>query len=151
MVIDKDLKPKPKQPLTCLERVCKVSHSQDKEKAFHKQLKFKTIQKLTNDHPERKISIKSEINPKIPPKIMSTHNIKIKHHTKNQGIWNSFGMENKLIKLDKQRCDTYCDTYIHMIIKQKPQHPYHASYKKSRHLEFICHGKFINQVEHHKV
>jgi hypothetical protein len=52
MVIGKNLKPKPKQHSTCLEIVCKISHPLDKEQAFHKQLKFKTIQKLKHDHPE---------------------------------------------------------------------------------------------------
>ena len=48
----KNLKPKPKQHLTCPELVGKISHSLDKEQALHKQLKFKTIQKLKHDHPE---------------------------------------------------------------------------------------------------
>ena len=52
IVKGKNLKSKPKQPLTCLETMCQISHSQDKTQAFHKQLKFKTIQKLKNDHPE---------------------------------------------------------------------------------------------------
>ena len=90
----KNLKPKPKHPLTCLELVCKISHPLDKEQAFHDQMKINAIQKLKHDHPERKISIKSEINPNIPPKIMSIHNIHIKHHTKNHGNWNSFDRVN---------------------------------------------------------
>ena len=73
-------------------------------------MKIKTIQKLTHGSPERKISIKSEINPKIPQNIMRIHNIKKKHHTKNHINWNSFGMENQLIKLDITRCDTHCHT-----------------------------------------
>ena len=78
--------------------------------SYHKPLKFNTLQKLKHDYPEIKISIKSEINPKVPAKIMINRNIRIKHHTKNQGIWNSVGMTNQLIKLDITRCDTHCHT-----------------------------------------
>jgi hypothetical protein len=84
-------------------------------------MKIKTIQNLTHGSPERKISIKSEIHPKIPQTIISIHNIHKKHPTKNHINWNSFGMANQLIKLDITRCDTNCHTYLHMIIKQKPQ------------------------------
>jgi hypothetical protein len=80
-----------------------------------------TIQKSTNGNPERKIPNKSEMNPKIPRKFMINHNIHKKHHTKNHIIWNLFGMENQLIKLSKQRCDTHCHTYIHKIISQQSQ------------------------------
>jgi hypothetical protein len=93
----------------------------DKEQAFHDQMKFKAILKLTCDQPEWKISIKSEINPKIPPKIMSNHNINIKHHTKNQSNWSSFGMANASIKLDITRCDTNCHTSLRKIINQQWQ------------------------------
>jgi hypothetical protein len=70
-----NLKPKPKQTLTCLETMCKISHSHDKQPSFHKSLKFMTIQKSTNDKPERNIPNNSEINPKILRKFMINPNI----------------------------------------------------------------------------
>ena len=62
--------------------MCKIPHPYDKQPAFHKSWKFKTIQKLTNGNPERKISNKSEMNLTIPQKFMSNPNIHKKQHAK---------------------------------------------------------------------
>ena len=100
--------------------MCKISSSYDKHQAFHKSSKFMTLQICTNDQPARKIPNKSEIHPKTLGKFMINPNIQKKHHAKNHIIWNLFGMEKKIIKLSKQRCDTHCHTYINQIISQQP-------------------------------
>jgi hypothetical protein len=84
----------------------------DKKQAFCDQMKFKAILKLKCDQPEWKISIKSEMIPIIPTKIMSNHSIYNMQHKKNHEHRISFGIANTSFKLNITRCDPNCHTNL---------------------------------------
>ena len=60
------------------------------------------------------------MDPKILQKIMLKPNIQKYQHEKIQLISSSYGMANKIRKLDKKWCDTHCHTHIDQVISHKP-------------------------------
>ena len=69
-----------------------------------------THQKSTISQTERKFSNKLEMHSKNPQTFTSEPNFQKYQHAKIQLISSSYGMENKIRKLEKKWCDANCHT-----------------------------------------